>query len=238
MRGVREEVISAVIEEKLAKLTVTSQERAYFASAIAELKEKWFAEREQQISTLSLHLQQSSERLNRLTDAYLDEAIDRDLYEQRKASLLAEKRGIEDQLQDWKSGRRSIPEEVQKFLELAGSAYSLYKGAFPEKRRRLLKMVTSNLSVDQTSIDFAYANPFDLIANRHECTAGGPYPDRHRTVPQWVVLLHDAIASSAEQISAWAKAFLDTEEDVDDTEGEDTEGFTYVPIPPETDPSY
>jgi Recombinase len=117
-----------------------------------------------------------------ITDAYLDGTIEREIYEERKAALLFERRAIEDRLNDLKTGKTSIPEEVQEFLELAGDAYSLYKTPIIEKKRRLLKMVTSNCSVDEGTLDFTYAIPFREVAQREKSIDGGPSKVVHRTL--------------------------------------------------------
>ena len=54
--------------------------------------------------------------------------------------------------------------------------------AFPEKKRRMLKLITSNLSADQDSLYFAYAVPFDLIATQRNDIDGGPSKVVHRTL--------------------------------------------------------
>ncbi len=133
MKGMREEEVTSVVERRLRELEFTDAERDYLATRIQTLKTNWFREKEKQLGDLNVTLQHVSERLNRLTDAYLDGTIEKEIYEERKAALLFERRGIESRLNDLKTGKTSIPEEVQKFLELAGSAYSLYKTPNTEK---------------------------------------------------------------------------------------------------------
>jgi len=126
--------------------------------------------------------QQVSEHLSRLTDAFLDGTVEKEIYEERKTSLLFEKRAVEDRLNDLRSNKTSIPEEVQKFIELAGDAYSLYKTPITEKKRRLLKTVTSNCSVDEENLDFTFAIPFREVAQREKSSDGRPSKVIHRTL--------------------------------------------------------
>lgn len=180
--SVREEVVQSVIEVNLETLTFSDRERSYLATRILELKANWVRQREQQLSNMNVKLQQVTERLNRLTDAFLDGTIEKDLYEERKEALLFEKRAIEDQLNDVKSGKTSLPEMLGKYVELAGDAYSLYQTAMTEKKRRLLKTLTSNCTMDRKSIDFAFATPFQDIANRERDTDGRPAKVVYRTL--------------------------------------------------------
>jgi hypothetical protein len=182
MKGMREEAVTSVVERSLRELEFTKAEKEYLAKRIQVLKTNWFEEKEKQLENLNVTLQHVSERLNRLTDAYLDGTIEKEIYEERKAALLFERRAVEDRLNDLKTGKTSIPEEVQKFLELAGDAYSLYKTPITEKKRHLLKTVTSNCTVDEGNLDFTYVIPFREVAQRQKSIDGGPSKVIHRTL--------------------------------------------------------
>jgi chromosome segregation ATPase len=110
MKGMREEAVTTVVEQSLRELEFTQAEKEYLAKRIKVLKAGWFEEKEKQLGNLNVTLQHVSDRLNRLTDAYLDGTIEKEIYEERKAALLFERRAIEDRLNDLKTGKTSIPE--------------------------------------------------------------------------------------------------------------------------------
>src|SRR5262249_15843889 len=85
--SIREEVIEAAVEENLQKLTFTEAEKRYCKGAIERLKADWIEERERLLTQTNVRLQQVSDRIKRLTDAYIDQAIEKGLFEERKASL-------------------------------------------------------------------------------------------------------------------------------------------------------
>jgi hypothetical protein len=62
----------------------------------------------------------------------------------------------------------------------------LYETAPVEKKRRMLKIVTSNLSLEQKTIDFAFKTPFGDVANRKTLLDGGPSSEIART---WETIL-------------------------------------------------
>jgi hypothetical protein len=66
-------------------------------------------------------------------------------------------------------------------LELAGSAYLSYKMGFPEEKRDLLKIVTSNRQVSAKNADLKLAIPFNEVANRFQISNSAPYWDIPRT---------------------------------------------------------
>ncbi len=176
--NIREEVIAGAIENKLSELRFTGTQKAYFASRIRELKATWFADRERQSEALSIKIAQLTERLNRVTDAWIDGALDREMFENRKAALITERRALVDRRADLEANRTSVPDELGKFVELAGSAYSLYKVASVEKKRRLLRILMSNCTADRKTVGFTYYIPFQMLAEREPETDGGPGGNR------------------------------------------------------------
>lgn len=179
--NIREEVIAEAVEGKLSALRFTNMEKAYFASRIRELKATWFADRERESEALSIRIEQLTERLNRVTDAWIDGTLDREMFEDRKAALIAERHSLADWRADFQSNRASLPEEVERFVELAGNALSLYKMASVEKKRRLLRLLMSNCTADRKTVDFAYYVPFRMLAEREPETDGGPSSEIGRT---------------------------------------------------------
>jgi hypothetical protein len=143
-----------------------------------------------------LRFKHIADRLNRLTDAYLDQAIERALFEERKAVLLFERQEAEEALQHLKDPNASIPDALQKFLELAGDTYFLYQNALLSKKREMVKMTSSNLSVDQKRVDFAFAIPFREIANREKSDDGRPSQGLVRTSEMLLERLLAIIAAS------------------------------------------
>ena len=174
--GIREERINDFIEESLKKIQFSEAELSYLRNATEQLKHRWIEEKDQQIAALNLTLQQVAERVSRLTDAYIDGALDRELFEERKKGLLFERRSVEDQITFLKTNPNAVPVILQKFLELAGTAFFLYSVASPARKRHLVKIVTSNLTLEQKTLGFPYSEPFREVATRetaHGCTPRG-----------------------------------------------------------------
>jgi len=179
---VREDGIVSAVHEALMALAFSPEEKTYLMGRITELKANWIENREAHLQALTMRLTQVIERLNRLTDAYLDQALDKELFEERKTALIQERRMLDDQKRDYEANRRSVPEELQKIVELAGDAYSLYKMADLAKKRRLLRIIMSNCKVKQKTLDFAYAMPFREVAAREKNDDGGPSKEIGRTL--------------------------------------------------------
>jgi hypothetical protein len=141
---------------------------AYFKAKIMEIRKTWTNRREVEIKSLSLRLAQIKARLNSLTDAYIDRALDKTMFEERKRSLLLDQKSVEENLAKFDHQNRSTPDQLEKFLELAGNAWLSHQLAFPEEKREMVNIFTSNFEVKGKTLALEPSIPFQDIANRSQ----------------------------------------------------------------------
>lgn len=177
----KEEEITATVLAVLSRLHLTDLERAFIRQEVEDLKRDWTEEREQQLPALTLRRDQIAERLNRLTDAYLDRAIEKDLFEQRKGALLMERRDVDENIASLKAGDGNVPDRIAQVVELASQAYLAYQAGSVERKRQLLKSVGSNLTVSGKNVDVTMDFPFSEIADRTKISKCGPKENRTPT---------------------------------------------------------
>jgi hypothetical protein len=103
------------------------------------------------------------------------------MFEERRAALIHERRTLEDTKRDWEENRWSVPEAISRCVELAKAANSLYQFASIEKRRSLLKMLVSNCTIRQRTLNFVWQMPFREIADREKSDDGRPSKEMGRT---------------------------------------------------------
>jgi DNA invertase Pin-like site-specific DNA recombinase len=178
---IREDAVNECITDNLTKIRFSDQELAYLTTRLAELKTSWVKDREAQFQALKIRIEQVTERLNRLTDAYLDQALDKAMFEARKVALIEDRRMLEDAKRDWEANPCSVPDMVSRCVELAGNASSLYCAASAEKKRLLLRTVVSNCSFRAKTLDFTWQIPFCMIAERGTYPDGSPSKEIGRT---------------------------------------------------------
>ncbi|MDA2924536.1 recombinase family protein [Acidobacteria bacterium AH-259-L09] len=196
--GIREEPVEEQVLQKLTTLQFTGREKAYVQKRVARLREDWKQQCEVQIEGLSLNLDQTQDRLCRLTDAYLDGVIEKELFEERKKALLMERKSLEETLEDLVNGSRKVPDRLAEFLELAGSAYLKYKMGLPEEKRDLVRIVTSNRLLVDKSVVVKLAPPFSEVANRFQNSNGAPQRDIPRTWDRLIPILVKRLAKLPE----------------------------------------
>jgi site-specific DNA recombinase len=197
--AIREEVAETAVLDRFLELGFADEERRYIEQTLRKMRSEDARHREDAVKALQLGLGQIEERLNRLTDAYIDRLVEKDVFEGRKNALLVERKGTEEKLQQWSGGRRSVSEELANFLERAGGAYSAYKvGNVPEKRD-LVDSLTSNRLVMGKTLEISLALPFQEVANRFQNTNGAPRRDIHRTWRPLLARLLSLIAHGTPQ---------------------------------------
>lgn len=179
--SIREDAVSEEVSLKLRALKFSEREKAQLMARIRELKGSWIVSREQELQGLKIKVEQLTGRLNRLTDVYLEGTLDREMFEERKAALIGERRALSARRADYEANRASVPDELRKFVELAGSAHSLYKEASLAKKRQLLRTVMSNCTLKRKCVEFTWRPPFREVAEREKKTDGAPSKEIGRT---------------------------------------------------------
>ncbi len=182
--GFREERLDSAIRHRFSPLTLTGDEMRYLVKRVELLRVQWEEKTEEREKVLRLQRAKVQDRLTSLTDALLDGLIEKDLFEERKRSLLEERSELDGRIAGREENRRPLPDKLQEFLELAESAYSSYKAGLDNEKRDLLKIVTSNRTVRDKTVGIELKEPFRLIAERASVSNGGPCRARPRILDE------------------------------------------------------
>lgn len=178
---VREDAIELQAQENLSRLRLTPDEYGDLVDEFRLLERSAGQTNKEILQALQLSLEQLENRIARLTDALIDQLIDRATFEERKAKLLHERAALREKIDQTAAAIDSPTVRTKNFLELVEvlSDKGNYANSF--ERRDLLKSVTSNLYVDREKLVAAWQEPFRVLANRDEIHCGEPYRDRPRT---------------------------------------------------------
>ena len=97
------------------------------------------------------------------------------------AKARGEPRNMETYLANLARNGSATPTKLEKFLEQASRAELSHAIARPEKRRDMVKIITSNRGRTGKNVDFKPSLPFQEIVNRPVLTYGDPQQDIPRT---------------------------------------------------------
>lgn len=178
---IREEQIDGAILAALADIDLSDEEmqmaRAIIAEEKKDLERNGTAARE----ALRLEAEQVRLRTTKLTDLLIDGTIDKAAYEERRNTLMLEQVRLKERITEIERDPASAMAELESTVELAKSPSLLFKSASPEKKRELLKILLSNLTVSGKNVAITLALPFRLIAEREKLSKCRPYRGICRT---------------------------------------------------------
>jgi site-specific DNA recombinase len=180
-KGVREDHVEDQIVRAFSAVQLRSEEVEELKQLVTSLRRGWTTDREASVQTHRLRLAQIKDRLDRLTDAYIDRLIERPVFEERRQALLFEQKETEQRLAALSDDTIALPDQIDQILERAKSLYSSYISATPPEKREILKTASSNRRVDGKNVAIELQSPFLEIANREKSTYGDPYRDIPRT---------------------------------------------------------
>ena len=178
---VREDSVDQTVRESLLPIALTDTEFEELKEMASSITADWGREREDHARTVRLQIENAEGRMSRLLDAYLDGAVERTLFEEKKLALLFEKKGLEERRDGLATNQSAAGKELDEFLELVQTVPLGYRIGNPEEKREILKTVTSNLLADRKDVVFELLSPFREIANLPSSTTGGPLRYRPRT---------------------------------------------------------
>ena len=157
----REDDLEAQIRTALARFSVSDDELALLQADFAASQRNQAELKEKELTSLRLRLGQIKERKTRLTDAYIDQVLDKDSFEERNATLLLEQVTIEEEVTRVQSGDPSEIDNLKKILELISRLDKAKDELFAEELVDLLKSTSSNLEVSEKMAQISFKMPFD-----------------------------------------------------------------------------
>jgi len=198
-RFLREENFAEQVKENCQKVSLPDVWRERY---LAKLKE-WENENRQISDLFAQNLKKDisaiKTKLERLTDAYLAEALELAEYQQTKNALMAEKKTKEEKLSDFERKGNHWLELTRNWILEANQAKNLALQEDFSEMKNLLKKIGSNrrLAAGKLTIDFK--KPFNLLANLPaEARAAGEGEAEHSSNSLWWCLL-DEIRTFFEQ---------------------------------------
>ena len=162
---VREDAIDTRVRTTLRRITFGQELRALLHVGIRRRKEASAETVAAHRRSLTAELARVDARLTRLTDVFLDEAIDRDLFQSRKSELLVQRAQIQERIEECDSDGARLVQRADEKLQLAESAISLYEMATSDEKRRLLDRTTCNRIGIGRNVEISLLPPFGDIAD-------------------------------------------------------------------------
>lgn len=171
--SIREEFIADLLQKQLQLLIGDDRELREFRDLVEVERKNVTEETDKLRASFKLRLAKCDDRLTGLTDAYIDQMIDKDTFEARKLGLLGERRNLHDQVATMSIDDLPTSNAFKK-LELGNAAYSGYISGNTPERRSIIDLVTSNLIAHGNNPAIALKSPYQEIVNWRKAQDGEP----------------------------------------------------------------
>ncbi|RJX18456.1 MAG: recombinase family protein [Desulforudis sp.] len=181
---VREEVFKDEVRWTLQPLQLFPEEIEQISLVVDSMKITRKSEAEKKKEEYLLLKEKTKSRLDRLTDAYVDDTIEKDVYLERKESLLNESKKIDEELEAIDSIDDSLGKKITEQLELLKSLYLSYNMGSDDKKRDMVKKISSNCSVFGKNVELELKSPFKELSNYLVNSYGSPYRTTNRSLEQ------------------------------------------------------
>jgi site-specific DNA recombinase len=179
--SIREEAVDTTINGHLVPLGLSEGEVAEMKERAISMRADTEKNRKNQTCAVNLRMEIVSGRLARLMDVYLDGAVDRQVFEEKKLTLLMERRGLEEERDRIAHGEQALVDRLLEYLGLLETLPLSYELANTMEKRKLIKAVTSDLCGDGKNLVVELKSPFREVANLASVRFGGPLRGRPRT---------------------------------------------------------
>jgi site-specific DNA recombinase len=177
--SIRQDRFEQAASAELSRWQLSARDKARFQLKMqAWLTKRSFATDKQ---ALELQLANVAARADQLTDALLDQLIDKPTYVERKQRLDTERKNLEKALHDF--GKIHTDGQIAaKYLELSKSLILTYGLANPAQKAQLLKIAMSNCSIIGKKLCFEPQSWLREIDMTLKTLCGAPVRDRTRTL--------------------------------------------------------
>lgn len=177
----REDRLDAACSQLLSLLQFTDEEMRALAELAEEGRQDEALGEQEAKDRLRVAIGRCDDRLTRLTDAFIDTSIDKEVFEHRKAALIMEKRALAEALERPQGNNSG---QLLEKLELGNAAYLRFETPNPLEKSEVLNLVSSNLSVRANELVFRLLFPFDEVKKWRDVLYCGPYEYSSRKGPQ------------------------------------------------------
>ena len=112
---------------------------------------------------LEARLSAVKSRLDNTVNCLIDGAITKDIYDTKTSQFKQEIAEIEHELSQCVDNYDEIGDIIENMVEICGNVKNLLKSSSNEEKRAILKLISSNSTIEGRNAWFSLKKPFDLL---------------------------------------------------------------------------
>lgn len=165
-KTIREDTVELYIKNILKTIHLTKKETDVLTEFIAEYKNETKKVEVTALQTYNLQIKQLEVKEKRLLDAYLENTIEKKVYEERKKEILFDIRELKEAKETKNYSKESIFTKIENIVELCKNPLKAYILAKKTEKREMIKTMMSNLTIDCRKALFTMVSPYNELTNR------------------------------------------------------------------------
>ncbi|MBK6861601.1 MAG: recombinase family protein [Saprospiraceae bacterium] len=171
-KTIREERIEKFLINSLEQVKLQPLEDKVLNELLEQSQNNWSTTQANIEDSLKLQENKLSQKLGRLTDAYLDNVLNKDQFEEKKEELLIEQQELINKRSHLSNQKEAIFKKAKYFLELINNVKKSYVNSIVEEKRIIINSITSNFGIEGRKLTITMQSPFTEIANRWNFSSG------------------------------------------------------------------
>ena len=179
-KSIREELIHELIHKTLQQIKFHPIENEVLNELLIQTQVNWTETQKDLEESLQMQSKKLALKLERLTDAYLESVIDKEQFEDKKGQILIEQQELRRNEGHFEIQKEAIFKKARNFLGLLKDLKKSFIIATNEEKRKILKFITSDLTLQGKNLMLTMQSPFYEIANRPELMSG----ELNREIPR------------------------------------------------------
>ena len=174
---IREEDIAKQFDSAIKAITISSEHFEYIKQGLKESLDEKNRFSEEELKRLNIQAKKLKARLDKLFIAKLDGDIDNEYWKEKHQEWNNEREEILRKIHAFSTADKKYYEEGIKIIELLKNAYTLYSKQSYVEKRKMLKYVLSNCTINNKKVSYDFNLPFAYFINFDSCQEKYPRRD-------------------------------------------------------------
>jgi len=172
-KTIREDRVLGPLMSLMSSIQLDVIETDTLKQILKDFELNWTASYTKLSETVRMQEQKISQKLERLTDAYIENILDREAYNIKKGQLMIELKEYQGKNRDILLQKESIFRKANNYLEFLKTLLATFNSGIHDEKRKIVKVITSKLSFSENKLSIAMKSPFHELANRSLLLSGG-----------------------------------------------------------------
>lgn len=155
------EVISSVLKSMSLPEDILKELKNTLKSGIEAKKDF----NEASIIALRKRHDEIQKKLDTLLEVRLEQSITKDEYDKKANVLRSEQHNIKTKMDNYIEADKDFAITLEYLLDLASRSYTLFESSGNEQKRKIIKLVFSNLKLNGAKLEYNLNTPFNALVN-------------------------------------------------------------------------